>query len=126
MEFAEVYSMTNSHGRKFLDMWFRNYEFLGVEITPSNVSRNEFTLVFRDTDGEIRAAILPDSKKNDDGTCFYGDLKRFSMIYAEEKSGVKLRMNMNNCQLIWPVWYTNETDFLRWKVFYDEMMKKYS
>jgi hypothetical protein len=121
----KVLEMTNDAGKKFFRGCIEKYDILGIETTPSNISRKEFTIVYRDSDGCIRTAILPDSSTNNDGTCFFGDLKHFSMCYAEEKANVHLRLT-NSGHLYWPAWYLNEEDFLRWKKFYNEMMQKYS
>ena len=120
----KILSMTNDFGKKFFS-WISRYEILGTEKTPSNEMRKEFTVIFRDSDGCIRAAIFPDAETENDGTCFYGDLEHFSMSYAEQKAKVHLRLR-NNGNLMWPVWYLSEEDFLRWKKFYDEMKQKYS
>ena len=136
MELQQVKEMTNDYGKKFLDFWFKEKEILGVERGGNNNCRKEFTIVYvsenldwhtgKVTSTEICTAVLPDKDSKNDGCCFFGDLQHFSMVYAEEKSGVRLRMNPQNCKLMWPVWYTEEKDFLRWKSYYDEMMKKYS
>ena len=120
----KILSMTNEHGKKFFS-WISKYEILGTEKTPSNISRKEFTVLFRDSDGCVRAAIFPDANTNDDGTCFFGDLRHFAMCYAEQKANVCLRLR-NNGSLAWPAWYLTIEDFSRWKIFYDEMMRKYS
>ena len=124
MEKEKVLSMTNEFGKKFFG-WISKYEILGIEKTDSNISRKEFTVIFKDSDSCVRAAIFPDADTKDDGTCLFGDLKHFAMCYAEQMSGVRLRLT-NSGHLYWPVWYLGEEDFLRWKKFYDEMMQKYS
>ena len=123
MEKEKVLSMTNEFGKKFFG-WISKYDILGIEKTPSNISRKEFTVIFRDSDNCVRAAIFPNADTKDDGTCFFGDLKHFAMCYAEQMANVNLRLR-NSGQLMWPVWYLNENDFLRWKKFYDEMISKY-
>jgi hypothetical protein len=120
----KILSMTNDYGKKFFS-WISKYEMLGIERTDNNVSRKEFTVIFRDSDGCVRAAIFPDADTANDGTCFFGDLEHFAMCYAEEKAKVRLRLNYNG-HLYWPVWYLNEEDFLRWHKFYKEMKQKYS
>ena len=135
MELQQVKEMTNDFGKKFLDTWFKGCTILGYERTESDKSRKEFTIIHVSVNKdwrtgkvlsqEVCAAILPDNDTKDDGTCFFGDLKHFAMCYAEGKSGVRLRLRSNG-HLMWPVWYTEREDFLRWKSFYDEMMQKYS
>lgn len=120
----KVLSMTNDFGKKFFG-WISKYDIIGIERTPTNDLRKEFTVLFKDSDGQIRAAIFPDACTNDNGCCFFGDLEHFAMCYAEQMSGVRLHLR-NNGNLMWPVWYLSEKDFLRWKRFYDEMKKKYS
>ena len=120
----KILSMTNDFGKKFFS-WISRYEILGIEKTPSDETRKEFTVIFRDSDGCVRAAIFPDADSTNDGTCFFGALEHFSMCYAEEKANVRLRLR-NNGHLYWPVWYLEKEDFLRWKKFYDEMKQKYS
>ena len=120
----KILSMTNDFGKKFFS-WISRYEILGIEKTPSDERRKEFTVIFRDSDGCVRTAIFPDADSTNDGTCFFGDLEHFSMCYAEEKANVRLRLR-NNGHLYWPVWYLEKEDFLRWKKFYDEMKQKYS
>lgn len=127
--------MTNEHGKKFLESYFKGREILGVEVTESNKGRREFTMLYVSVNKdwntgkvkgkEVCAAILPDKDTRDDGTCFFGNLRHFAMCYAEDLSGVRLRLQ-NNGHLMWPVWYTEREDFLRWKSFYDEMMQKYA
>lgn len=124
MEFIEVYNKTNNHGKKFLDTWFKNSEILGIEITESNKLRREFTIVYKAVVG-FATAILPLSTENCDSCCFFGDIEHFSMIFAEEKANVKLKLR-NNGRLLWPVWYLKKEDFLRWEKYYNEMVKKYS
>lgn len=119
-----ILGMTNEAGKKFF-RWIEKYDILGIEKTNSDISRKEFTVIYRDSDSCVRAAIFPDSSTTNDGTCFFGDLKHFAMCYAEEKAGVRLRLR-NNGSLYWPAWYLEKEDFLRWKKFYDEMMQKYS
>lgn len=120
----KILEMTNDYGKKFFG-WISKYEMLGIEKTTNNISRHEFTVIFRDSDNCVRAAIFPDADTTNDGTCFFGDLEHFSMCYAEEKANVRLRLR-NNGHLYWPVWYLEKEDFLRWKKFYDEMKQKYS
>lgn len=127
MELKDLMSMTNEHGRKFLDMWFKTFtskELLGIERTESNILRKEFTIVYLGSDS-VRTAVLPDASTTNKGCCFFGDLQHFAMCYAEEKSGIHLRLG-NNGHLMWPWWYTEKEDYLRWKGFYNEMFKKYS
>ena len=116
--------MTNDFGIKFFS-WISRYEILGIEKTPSNEKRKEFTVLFRNSDNQVCAAVFPDASTKNDGTCFFGDLEHFSMCYAEQMAGVTLRLR-NNGHLMWPAWYLSEEDFLRWKKFYDEMKQKYS
>lgn len=135
MELQQVKEMTNVHGKKFLDMWFKDCKILGIEIGGSNSCRKEFTLVYESvnhdrysgkiTGTEICTAVLPNKDSSNDGCCFFGDIEHFAMVYAEEKANVRLRMNYN-CKLMWPVWYLEKEDFLRWKSFYNEMIRKYS
>lgn len=120
----KVLEMTNDFGKKFFG-WISKYEILGIERTPSDDLRKEFTVIFRDSDSCVCAAIFPDACTNNDGCCFFGDLEHFAMRYAEQMAGVTLRLR-NNGHLMWPVWYLTEEDFLRWKKFYDEMKQKYS
>ena len=127
MELQQVKQMTNDFGKKFLDTYFKSYEIIGVE-REHGASRNEFIIVYTymwKGERKVSTAVLPNKDSKDDGTCFFGDLKHFAMYHAEDKSGVRLRLQ-NNGQLMWPVWYTDREDFLRWKSFYDEMMRKYS
>jgi hypothetical protein len=125
MEKEKVYQMTNDHGKRFLNDWFLSKEILGIERTESNISRKEFTIIYRYPDGNICAAVLPDESTINNGCCFFGDLQHFAMCYAEGKTNVRLRL-CNSGKLMWPVWYTEKEDFLQWKKFYDEMMQKYS
>ncbi len=124
MQLQEIMEMTNEYGKKFLSSYLKNADFLGIEKTESNISRKEFTLITKER-GKIYAAILPDKGTNDDGSCFFGDLNHFAMCYAEGKSGIRLHLQ-NSGKLMWPVWYTEKEDFLRWKKIYDEMMQKYA
>ena len=120
----KILEMTNEYGKKFFS-WISKYDILGIERTENNILRQEFTVIFRDSDSCVRAAVFPDASTKNDGTCFFGDLEHFSMCYAEQKAKVRLRLR-NNGHLMWPVWYLSEDDFLRWKKFYDEMKQKYS
>lgn len=120
----EILSMTNEAGRKFC-RWLKDYEILGTERTPDNISRKEFTVIYRNKERAVCTAVLSDKDNKDDGSCFFGDLRHFAMCYAQQMAGVSLRQ-MYNGALAWPVWYLNENDFLRWKGFYDGMMQKYS
>lgn len=125
MKKEEIYSMTNDYGKKFFNDWLQSKEILGVERTESNIGRKEFTVIYRYSDGKINAAILPDVGTNDNGSCFFGDLKHFAMCYAEGKANVNLRLN-NNGNLMWPVWYLSENIFELWHRYYKEMIEKYS
>jgi hypothetical protein len=135
MEIQQVKEMTNDHGKKWLDMWFNDKEILGVEVGGDNKSRKEFTIIYNSVtrnwrtgeivNEEVCTAVLPNKETNNNGCCFFGNLQHFAMNYAAGLSGVRLRMS-NNGRLIWPVWYTEKDDFLRWKKYYDEMMQKYS
>jgi hypothetical protein len=120
----EILSMTNEAGRRFC-AWLKDCEILGTERTPDNISRKEFTVIFKDKERAIRTAVLSDKESNDDGSCFFGDLYHFACNYAAQMAGVKLRISTYG-KIAWPIWYLNENDFLRWKGFYDEMMQKYS
>lgn len=117
--------MTNEHGKKFLNTWFAKKNIIGIEKTESNVSRKEFTIIYSELKGKILTAVLPCVESPDNGCCFFGDIGHFAMCYAEGKSGVQLRLR-NNGNLMWPAWYTEKEEFLRWKTFYDEIMQKYS
>lgn len=125
MELQQVMAMTNDHGKKFLNMWFAKKNIIGVEKTESNVCRKEFTIIYSELKGDIFTAVLPCAETTNNGCCFFGNLEHFAMCYAEGKSGVRLRLR-NSGKLMWPVWYTEEEDFARWKACYDEMMQKYS
>lgn len=127
MELQQVKEMTNDFGKKFLDSYFKGYDIVGIE-REHGESRNEFMIIYTyiyKNEKKVCAAVLPNKNSRNDGTCFFGDLKHFAMCYAEDKSGVRLHLQ-NNGHLMWPVWYTEKEDFLRWKKFYDEMMQKYS
>lgn len=123
MELKEIESMTNNHGKKFLG-WLAGCNILGVERTETNICRKEFTLVYEGKSG-VMTAVLSDRGTENDGNCFYGNLEHFAMNFAAEKSGIRLKLR-NSGNIMWPAWYTSQEDFNRWKVFYDEIMQKYS
>lgn len=120
----EILSMTNEAGRKFC-RWLKDCEILGTERTPDNISRGEFTVIYKNRERAILAAVLSDTDNKNDGSCFYGDLYHFACNYAAQMVGVQLRTNTFG-KIAWPVWYLKEDEFLRWKKYYDEMMQKYS
>ena len=125
MEFADVYNMTNDHGKNFLNMWFRKKEILGVEKRDDNCSRNEFTIIYRELNGGIFTAILPCADSKNDGSCFFGDFEYFNILYSLEKNGITPKWNPNG-YVMWPVWYTTKESFEKFLGTYKEMRIKYS
>ena len=89
MEKEKVLSMTNEFGKKFFG-WISKYDILGIEKTPSNISRKEFTVIFRDSDNCVRAAIFPDADTKDDGTGTSYDEEGVMVISMSEESTVNL------------------------------------
>ena len=125
MELRQVMAMTNDHGKKFLASWFAKKDILGIEKTASNVSRKEFTIVYRELKGDIRTAILPCAETSDDGCCFFGDMEYFTILYALEQNNIK-PLWKNNGYVMWPVWYTTKEEFEKFLSTYKELKMKYS
>lgn len=123
MELQKIMEMTNGHGKEFL-RWFENCSILGTEVTEENSSRKEFTFIYRHEDGKVCAAVLPVKESSNNGCCCFGNLEHFAMAYAAGKSGIRLLPRKGG--FMWPVWYTEQKDFERWRAFYDEIIEKYS
>jgi len=115
----KILAMTNDFGKRFFG-WIEKYDILGIERSPSNISRKEFTVVYRNSEGKINTAVFPDADTNENGTCFFGSLDHFSRSYAAGMA--KCPMNYSGSRDV-PMF---EKDWSSWKRYYDEMMRKYS
>lgn len=123
----KVYAMTNDFGKKFLNDWFKKYDIIGVEEDVDNL-RKEFFIIYKiptKNSFELAAAVLPMKNSTNDGTCFYGGFEYFARIYATKKVGIKTRW-MANGDVMWPVWYTDKEEFIKFKKVYDELKAKYN
>ena len=124
----KVYAMTNDFGKKFLNDWFKKYDIIGVEEDTDNL-RKEFFIIYKypqnTTNGfGIAVAVLPQKDSINDGCCFFGDLDYFARIHACNKVGLKI-LWMPNGTPMWPVWYADKENFLKFKKVYDELKGKY-
>lgn len=126
MELQQIKEMTNDHGKKFLDSWhFENKEILGVENTKSNILRKEFTIIYRELQGDIYTAILPCAETSNDGCCFFGDIKYFNILFALEQNNIQPKWNPTG-YVMWPVWYTSKEELQKFLSTYKELEAKYS
>lgn len=115
----KILKMTNDFGKKFFG-WIAKYEILGVERRKGNISRHEFTVIYKYPDGKIFTAIFPDADSKDDGTCFFGSLDHFARCYAADMTGCKMNYSGSRD---FPMY---EKDFPLWNKFYKEMKAKYA
>lgn len=119
----KIYEMTNAAGRKFLDGCMKSAHLIGVEVSPSNITRKEFSVVYV-ANGQKYVCVLPDAGTKNDGSCIFGTLERFAIITALERAGLKIVWRSGNP--MWPVWYTDKDEFARFKREYDNIKRKYS
>lgn len=64
----------NESGKKFIKTWLANNEIIGVRYV--NRGRFEDELFYRDSDGKIRVALIPQKHVTSEAV-FYGDLVHY-------------------------------------------------
>lgn len=115
---------TNHFGVEFLKN--KDAEFLGVEVSDSNLRRKEQTVFVRWSDGIVSALIVPTEDSEHNGCCYYGRLEYASIVIACERAGIKIKWKASNGYPLWPVWYTTPEKFAEFKQHYDSLIEKYS
>lgn len=114
----QVCSLTNEHGKKFVNMYLKNVRFDAIIKTDNNKSRKEFTLVFKfDSENHISCAILPISTSIDNGCCFFGDINHFAETVANHIFGITDSRY---------AWRFSDEDFNRYWKTVDSIVKRYT
>ena len=90
----DVLALCNELSQAFVETWINSEEqadiqYLGIERTEDNRSREEFTLIYslfdRYNNKEvILAAVLSDAGTKG-GACFFGDLSHFARVQANRR-----------------------------------------
>ncbi len=124
MKLEEISQMTNEKGQRFASMWLKGCTILGTERMSSNVSRQEFTVIFKHEDGSMYSAILPDAGTVNDGSCFFGPFDYFAAHYAADKAGFCLKYSSRT--YLHPVWYAPQDKLKVYNQAYNEIVNKYN
>jgi len=114
---------TNKFGREYLASL--DAEFIGVDASPSNESRNEKSVIIKWPDGKIGVVVVPNGDSINKGCCVFGDLKYFATLYALEKANIPVKW-LPNGNPLWPAWYAREDDFREFKEVYDSIIEDFS
>lgn len=116
MERQNVLNQTNEYGKQFVSHCLKNYEILGIERHKSSAERNEFDVIYKRTDNTVGVAVLPEKDSKNDGTCFFGDIKYYAIVYALEFAEIKIIWPpacTGNSYPVWPTWYEHDAEKLK-------------
>lgn len=127
MKRQEILDKTNEYGKDFVNRWLKNYEILGTDQLNSSLSRKEFEVIYRRTDNTVGVAVLPEKDRKNDGTCFFGDIKYYAIVYALEFAEIKIMWPpacTGNSYPVWPTWYEHDAEKLKiFKHAYNRIMQ---
>lgn len=78
----QIYNRTNSEGKKFLEIYYKFTEFLGVEEAIN--SREEFFAIYK-SDSKLNVLCLPEAHTGY-GPCYFGSLAYFAKVASKTEN----------------------------------------
>lgn len=112
-----IQNRTNDAGITFIKRWLRNVEILGIE--DNRGTREEFFVIYKREDNEIRVACLPELGSTN-APCFFGSLNHYATVVAQQTAGVTGRFCNTSIY-----WLPNETQRKMAIDTYNRIIKQY-